>query len=328
MPEIPQISDSELTSDSEADIPLINFAHYTGKDGTTKWRKRPTPKKRTKLHNIVTQKQGPRGSALQVETPFEAWNCFITDEILDLIVNYTNIYIDGIKQKYSRARDVRCTNKTEIKALFGLLYYAGVLKSGKLNTRDLWATDGTGIDLFIATMSRKRFLLLLNCLRFDDIQNRSARRQTDKLAPIRQISDLFKIQLLNNYSVGTNVTIDEKLEPFRGRCSFRQYIKSKPAKYGIKIFLLTDSKTYYTSHFEIYCGQQADGPYKVENNPSSIVKRLILPIDKTGRNITMDNWFVSVPLVRDLLDNHKLTCVGTIRKNKREIPLEFVNFKV
>lgn len=53
----------------------------------------------------------------------------------------------------------------------------------------------------------------------------------------------------------------------------------------------------------------------------SVVKRMIAPITKTGRNINMDNWFSSVPLSLDLLKNHNLNMVGTIRKNKSEIPI-------
>ncbi|KAJ8931169.1 hypothetical protein NQ314_015944 [Rhamnusium bicolor] len=40
------------------------------------------------------------------------------------------------------------------------------------------------------------------------------------------------------------VTIDEKLEAFRRRCGFRQYIPNKPSKYGIKMLALADSKTF------------------------------------------------------------------------------------
>ena len=33
------------------------------------------------------------------------------------------------------------------------------------------------------------------------------------------------------------------------------------------------------------------------------------------------------PVIRNLLDEHKLTAVGTLRKNKREISLKFLNVK-
>lgn len=54
------------------------------------------------------------------------------------------------------------------------------------------------------------------------------------------------------------MTIDEKLGEFRGRYNFIQYITSKPAKYGIKVFALFDAKTYCTSHMEIYARVQPD----------------------------------------------------------------------
>jgi len=71
---------------------------------------------------------------------------------------------------------------------------------------------------------------------------------------------------------------------------------------------------------EIYAGQQPEGPYKVDNSASAVIKRLIPPISKSGRNITCDNWYTSFPLANDLLKIHNFTMVGTVRKNKREIP--------
>jgi hypothetical protein len=74
---------------------------------------------------------------------------------------------------------------------------------------------------------------------------------------------------------------------------------------------------------EVYVGQQPEGPYKVSNSSSDIVKRLCNIIKGTGRNVTMDNWFTAIPLVKSLVKDYKLTVIGTVRKIKRELPLEF-----
>ena len=76
---------------------------------------------------------------------------------------------------------------------------------------------------------------------------------------------------------------------------------------------------------EIYAGKQLEGPYKLSNSPADVVKRLIQPISHRGRNVTFDNWFTSVTLAEEILKEHKITTVGTIRKNKREIHPEFTN---
>lgn len=102
-------------------------------------------------------------------------------------------------------------------------------------------------------------------------------------------------------------------------------MKNKPAKYGIKIFTLTDAKMFYVKDMEVYVGTQPENsPYLQSNKPHDIVIRLASEIEGTGRNITGDNWFSSVPLARDLLQR-KITYVGTLRKNKKELPPELVS---
>ena len=212
---------------------------------------------------------------------------------------------------------------SEICAVIGILYLIGLKRSAHTNVVDLWDKDGTGIPLLRAVMSYRRFQFLLRFLRFDDKSTRSERRQTDKLAAIRTIYDRFVENCMRNYIPGAFMTIDEMLHLFRGRCSFIQYMPSKPAKYGLKIQALVDAESFYTFNLELYCGQQPEGPYKVSNTPSEIVKRLVGPIRKSNRNITMDNWYNSINLAEDLLADG-LTCLGTMKKNKREIPVEFL----
>lgn len=84
-----------------------------------------------------------------------------------------------------------------------------------------------------------------------------------------------------------------------------------------------DSINYYTFNIEFYAGKQPDDPFLVDNAASYAVKRLANPILNTGRNITFNNWFTSFPLADYLLQN-KTTMVGTVRKNKREIPHKFL----
>jgi len=55
----------------------------------------------------------------------------------------------------------------------------------------------------------------------------------------------------------------------------------------------------YIVNLEIYPGNQPDGPYSQSNSPDNVVKRMVRPIKKSGRNITV--WFSSVPLAMDLL---------------------------
>jgi len=78
--------------------------------------------------------------------------------------------------------------------------------------------------------------------------------------------------------VNTYLTVDEQLLAFRGRCSFKQYIPSKPAKYGLKMFALVDAKTAYTFNLEAYVGTQPEGPYKCKNSGEDIVLRFVQPV--------------------------------------------------
>ncbi|KAL4126047.1 hypothetical protein QTP88_010279 [Uroleucon formosanum] len=192
------------------------------------------------------------------------------------------------------------------------------------NIHQLWDNSkGNEMESCYLTMSEKRFRFLVRCLRFDDMHDRAVRKQFDKLAPIRDIFTLMVDNFQKYYCPSECVTIDEQLLAFRGKCPFRQYIPSKPAKYGIKAFALIDPRTVYTLNLETYLGVQPDGPYKISNASQDVVLRLVEPIFGTNRNITGDNWFTSMPLIISLKEK-KLTYVGTVRKNKREIPKEFL----
>ncbi|XP_054706863.1 uncharacterized protein LOC129216672 [Uloborus diversus] len=314
-------TESEEDGDSENEE-LNNSEWFFAKDGV-KWKKTKFRQNvRTRCFNIVSHLPGTKGLAKNVTNPLNSWELYIDDSMIQIIVECTNIFIEKCAPNFSRDRDARKTDALEIRALLGLLYMCGLHKTSRLNVRDLWATDGTGVSIFRTTMSYKRFLFLLRCMRFDNIHDRKQRQLYDKLAAIRDFFQSFVTNCQKYYTLGEYVTIDKKLEPFRGRCGFRQYMPKKPAKYGIKIFALVDARTFYTSNMEVYVGCQPDGPYKVSNSPDDVVKHFMKPLYKSGRNLTTDNWYTSYKLAKDLL-SEKITLVGTMRKDKRQIPVDF-----
>lgn len=331
-------TDSETSIGDLGDQELLVEEHCIyGKDNVTKWSAHMIEanlRGRIRQHNIIRPERlgvrlpCPRNEAVTATTPIDAIKLFLTDDLVNNIVEFTNIWIEKNRSSYTRDRDCKPTDAPELRAVLGLLYLSGVLKSSHTNLTDLWATDGLGVEYFKATMSLNRFRFLLRAIRFDDITTRRQRRAQDKLAPMREVFEDFVSRCKRYYVLSEFVTIDEMLEAFRGRCPFRQYIPNKPARYGIKLFALCDSRTYYTANLEVYTGTQPDGPFKKSNSAADIVKRLIEPISGSGRHLTTDNWYGSVPLAEDLIQDHKMTLLSTIRKNKKEIPPAFINGRI
>lgn len=80
-------------------------------------------------------------------------------------------------------------------------------------------------------------------------------QQTDKLRLIRAVSDRIQQNMLNAYNPSKDLTVDERMIPFRGHCAFKVYMKNKPCKYGIKMWCCVDPKTSMLVNFDIYAGE-------------------------------------------------------------------------
>ena len=103
-------------------------------------------------------------------------------------------------------------------------------------------------------MSRNRYQQILRVLRFDDANSRRRHRSEDKFQPIRDVFEQWDLHLRDAYTPGPHMTVDEQLVCFRGRCPIRQYIPSKPGKYGIKIWAICEANTSYAWKMQVYTG--------------------------------------------------------------------------
>lgn len=250
---------------------------------------------------------------------------FVTKEIVDNIVLQTNREARRRIRAWNEDNPEKLRGEwnpvegDEIRAFIGLCILAGAYRSNHESISTLWS-EREGRPVFTATVSRNRFTDILKYMRFDDKASRAERQETDKLAQIRDIWTMFTDQLPKYYIPGYDLCVDEQLVAFRGKCGFRQYIPSKPAKYGLKIWWCCDANTSYPLTGQVYLGRQP-GDQRETGQGARVVQDLISPWRRSGRNIVGDNFFTSIPLVQELLADG-LTYTGTVRSNKPQIPSE------
>ncbi|XP_071369448.1 piggyBac transposable element-derived protein 4-like [Centroberyx affinis] len=299
---------SESGEDTEAAAAAAPSDEWRSKHGQIVWS--PTHAETLRYIPAATGvTPGPtRYATARISTVKSCFDLFVTEEIIQILLDMTNL------QGKRSSADWKDIDATDLQAYIGLLILAGVYRSRNESTRSLW-DDHTGRAIFRATMSHRSFSLINASLRFDDKLTRAASQKHDKLAAFRTVWDKWVPRLPLLFNPGRDVCVDEQLVPFRGHCRFRQYMPSKPAKYGLKIWVTCDVNTSYAWKMQIYTGKAADGP---EVNQG---KRVVLDMTAglRGNTVTCDNFFTTYALAEELL-KRKVALVGTIRKSKPELP--------
>ncbi|XP_028672760.1 piggyBac transposable element-derived protein 4-like [Erpetoichthys calabaricus] len=241
-----------------------------------------------------------------------AFLLFFPASIERIVIEMSNL--EGIRRYGERWKKI---DESELRAYLGLLVLAGVYRSQGEAASRLWHPE-TGRPVFCATMPLKRFCALSAILQFDNRESRAARRATDKLAAFREVWDRWAKKLPLMYHPGPDVTLDERLLAFRGRCPFRQYMPNKPGKCGIKLWVVCDAQSSYAWDIQV-CTGRAEGKAAASEKKQS--QRIILDMTRGlgGHNVTCDNVFVSCELGQELLKK-QITLVGTMQRNKQELP--------
>ncbi|XP_030614063.1 piggyBac transposable element-derived protein 4-like [Archocentrus centrarchus] len=306
--------------------------------GTVTWRSTPFSSDR-RHHSSRRQRRVSSSSsnpgpterardAMSQNSTASAFLAYFEPQLEDRVIAMTNLEA-GRRAGAGRGIDGwRPMGRAEFRAYVGLLILASMYRSRGEACKSLWHAE-TGRSIFRATMPLKTFRAHSADLRFDDRDTREARRLAaghDKLAPIREVWDTWCERLPLLYEHGPEVTVDERLVPFKGRCPFKQYMPSKPARYGIKLWVACDAKSSYAWKMLAYTGK-CDKRGPPEKNLAS---RVVLELTEglgPGRNVTFDNFFTSYELVRRLFFQRGLTSLGTLRANRAEIPRRLLEVK-
>lgn len=207
----------------------------------------------------------------------------------------------------------------EFKTFLGIMFHMGTIRVNRIN--DYWKTSYLfDMPLFRNQMTRDRFLLILRCLHFSD--NNAV--TDDRLFKIRLITEWFNNEMLRVYYPGKDLSLDEGMILWRGRLLFRQYIKGKRHKYGIKLYSLCEPDGLILA-FAVYSGQGS--PMSGKGHAAKVVRQLMCGKWDVGHSLYMDNFYNSFPLASELL-RRDTYCTGTMRIDRKHLPLDVKTAKL
>lgn len=115
-------------------------------------------------------------------------------------------------------------------------------------------------------------------------------------------------------SADEHVAVDEMIIPFKGRSGLKQYMKTKPKKWGFKVWVQANCNGYVNC-FDLYQGQSKDAIRSNFGPIGDTVLKLCHEIHNKNHKLFMDNLFTSLPLIRQL-KTHNIFVLGTLRTNR------------
>ncbi|XP_028657085.1 piggyBac transposable element-derived protein 3-like [Erpetoichthys calabaricus] len=243
-----------------------------------------------------------------IKRPVEYFRHFFSKDIITHIVDQSNLY--AIQQNPNKPLAL---SSQELEQFLGTLLAMSMVKLS--NSRLYWKSK-LNCPIVSEVISRDRWEEIKSKIHFNDnSQIPLPNEKTDKLFKIRPLIDHLQ-KKFREIPMPQMLCVDEQIVPFKGRSSMKQYIPSKPHKWGYKLFVLCDDKGImydffiYSEKIEPVLGEPDLGA------SSNVVLKLAQSIP-VGLNhlLYFDNWFTSLPSMTTLAKK-KIFSLGTVRINR------------
>ena len=248
---------------------------------------------------------GKQHGARHAQSPLDFLQLFLPPGLLQQWADYTNDYA----QQRGAERGWR-TTVAELYAFLGVHIYMGICHLPRWHM--YWSSDYQ--QPFVASaFPRWRFEQLLRY--FHVAPPPPAAAAADPLSRVRPLIQSLQHSFPRHYAPSRCLTLDEAMVAYKGRSPIKQYIPSKPHKWGYKIYCLASDD--YLLHFEVYQGR--------EEHPSPLgstydtVMRMTAEYQQQQHVLFTDNWFTS-PAVLDELRRRGIRCCGSVRRNRKGMP--------
>lgn len=233
-----------------------------------------------------------------------AFKMFFDEKMLDKIIEETNRYAE---QKNDAVRVTR----NEMLVVLGIILFSGYRRVP--STRMYWEEQpDVSCDLVKDAIRRDRFEKILRYFHLAD----NTKINEDRFFKVRDFFDALN-KNLKCFPKPKRASIDETMVPYYGRHSAKQFIRSKPIRFGYKIWGAADPDDGWMLHVEPYCGKSTKiTQYPEFGQGGSVVLGLLEACDfQEGTELYFDNLFSSVALLEELT-KRKMKATGTLRENR------------
>ncbi|XP_069502398.1 piggyBac transposable element-derived protein 4-like [Ambystoma mexicanum] len=283
---------------------------------------------------VVPSFTGVSGCTENTE-PIDFFNLFVGDGFISDMVEQTNLYAEQfLRERGANLKpDPRAhlwvpTMSVEMRTFWGPTLLLG--QTRMLSISLYWSTEPVfASPFFPATMSKDRFLALERMLQFND--NSPALPRTDpncdRLFKIQPLLKHFAQRFSEVYVPSQNMFIDKPLVLFKNQLLLKQYISSKRAQYGIKVYMLCESTTGYAYNMKLYTGKDLcinpPGCPAHLGTSVRIVWDLATSLFHKGHQLYVYNFYTGIPLFKKLYNVGTLAW-GRIRSNRKGFPRQLL----
>ena len=169
---------------------------------------------------------------------------------------------------------------------------------------------------FKKILTQNKLVLIEKYIHFVDISQLDS--QYNRTAKIEPIHTYLVERWQSLLTLGRDISVDEALLLWKGRLSWKQFIRTKRARFGIKSFVLADASTGYVWNSILYSGDDTnvDPNSEYQYQATNIVMTLTEKLLDEGRCLYIDNWYSSMELL-DELGKRGTDVVGTVRKDHK-----------
>ena len=270
---------------------------------------------------------GPRHGLDATATELDYFQLFFSEAYFQNICDYTDKNATRKRQEdpdHNKGKWDK-PSKEEMKAFLALKIALNVQvvvpREDRIfmTDRNYWVFHLPGVRKLF---TRDRYNVLSRYVKFVDPDQEDG---GSKLGKVKDLLDHVSTKFKQHYNLGQDVSLDEGMIPFKGRLGMKVRMALKPIKYGIKVFMLTDSATGYLYKFAIYTGKVEDDDAAAAplGKTSAVVLSLVDGLEGRGHKLFTDRYYTSPLLYHNLLMRGMYAC-GTVMTNRKQFPAELI----